>query len=543
MAPAIEVVDVSKRFRLVREKPTSLKARVLSGRTRTDDFWALRDVSFEVDTGETLALIGHNGSGKSTLLKVIAGILRPTQGLVRQRGRIAALLELGAGFHQELTGRENVYLNASFLGLSRRDTDRVYDEIVRFAELGEFMEMQVKFYSSGMLVRLGFAVAVHVDPEILLIDEVLAVGDEAFQSRCLDRVRTFQREGRTIVLVTHALDQVRQLCDRAVMLDHGVVATMGDPHDVVRAMRLTILSHDLEFAHEEGSKEVEILAAQLIRADDPLDGALHPGEILTLQVDLKANERVQDPVVSFAFHDAANNFIFGSDTVRAGVDSGRARGEAAPALRRRSRSVHRGEVLGDHRRPLARQPARLPPAGPAVLVRGAADRGTPRPELHARPRRRGGTVNEPTGPLAPDTGTVAMRERSRKEGGRRMLIGLILFSVTLAAAAQITLKSGVDRVTDAQGGELRFGADGFKALAASPFVWAGLVLFAISAVAWLFALSKASLSFAYPFAALGYVLIVAFSAFVLHESVPVLRWVGVVFIVIGIVFVAQTPHA
>jgi ABC-2 type transport system ATP-binding protein len=180
----------------------------------------------------------------------------------------------------------------------------------------------VKFYSSGMLVRLGFAVAVHVDPEILLIDEVLAVGDEAFQSRCLDRVRTFQREGRTIVLVTHALDQVRQLCDRAVMLDHGVVATMGDPHDVVRAMRLTILSHDLEFAHEEGSKEVEILAAQLIRADDPLDGALHPGEILTLQVDLKTNEPVHDPVVSFAFHDAANNFIFGSDTIRADVDLG-----------------------------------------------------------------------------------------------------------------------------------------------------------------------------------------------------------------------------
>ena len=203
------------------------RQRILSGRTRTDDFWALRDVSFEVETGETLALIGHNGSGKSTLLKVIAGILRPTQGLVRQRGRLAALLELGAGFHQELTGRENVYLNASFLGLSRRDTDRVYDEIVRFAELGEFMEMQVKFYSSGMLVRLGFAVAVHVDPEVLLIDEVLAVGDEAFQSRCLDRVRTFQREGRTIVLVTHALDQVRQLCDRAVMLDHGVVATDG----------------------------------------------------------------------------------------------------------------------------------------------------------------------------------------------------------------------------------------------------------------------------------------------------------------------------
>jgi len=321
-APAIEVVGISKRFRLYREKPTSLKQRLLSGRTRSDDLWALRDVTFDVTSGETLALIGHNGSGKSTLLKIIAGILRPTEGLIRQRGRIAALLELGAGFHHELTGRENVYLNASFLGLSRRDTDRVYDEIVRFAELEEFMDMAVKFYSSGMLVRLGFSVAVHVDPEILLIDEVLAVGDEAFQARCLDRVRTFQREGRTIVLVTHALDQVRQLCDRAVMLDHGAIHAMGDPDDVVRAMRLTILSHDLEFAREEGSKEVEILGAQLIRGDDPLDGALHPGEILTLQVDLKANEPVDDPIVSFALHDAANNFVFSSDTVRAGVELG-----------------------------------------------------------------------------------------------------------------------------------------------------------------------------------------------------------------------------
>ena len=160
-----------------------------------------------------------------------------------------------------------------------------------------------------------------------MIDEVLAVGDEAFQARCLDRVRTFQREGRTIVLVTHALDQVRQLCDRAVMLDHGVVATMGDPDDVVRAMRLTILSHDLEFAHEEGSKEVEILTAELTRGDAPLEGAVHPGEIVSLQVDLKANEPVDDPVVAFALHDAANNYIFSGDTERAGVQLGRLDGK------------------------------------------------------------------------------------------------------------------------------------------------------------------------------------------------------------------------
>jgi ABC-2 type transport system ATP-binding protein len=318
-ASAIEVVDVSKRFRVYREKPTSLKQRLLSGRTRAEDFWALTDVSFEVAQGGTLGLIGHNGSGKTTMLKVIAGILRPT---VRERGRIAGLLELGAGFHPELTGRENVYLNASFLGLSRNETDRVYDEIVGFAELEEFMDTAVKFYSSGMLVRLGFAVAVHVEPEIILIDEVLAVGDEAFQARCIDRVRSFQREGRTIVFVTHALDQVRHLCDHAVMLDHGRIHATGAPDDVVREMRLTILHNDLEFAREEGSKEVEIVGVELLRDGVPVTGAIPSGETLTIRVDLRAIDPVEDPVVSFALHDATNAFVFGYDTTASGLALG-----------------------------------------------------------------------------------------------------------------------------------------------------------------------------------------------------------------------------
>jgi ABC-2 type transport system ATP-binding protein len=327
VSAAIEVVDVSKRFRLYREKPTSLKQRLLAGRTRAEDFWALRDVGFDIDQGQTFGLIGHNGSGKTTLLKVIAGILRPTEGLVRERGRLAGLLELGAGFHTELTGRENVYLNASFLGLSRRDTDAVYDDIVAFAELGDFMDTAVKFYSSGMLVRLGFACAVHVDPDVILIDEVLAVGDESFQARCLDRVRTFQKEGRTIVLVTHALDMARQLCDRAAMLDHGLVHAIGSPDEVVREMRMTILKHDLEFAREEGTREVEILGGTLLRGDDPLDGALAPGESVVIQVDLKANDPVDDPVVSFALHDGANNFVFGGDTAEQGAALGRLAGK------------------------------------------------------------------------------------------------------------------------------------------------------------------------------------------------------------------------
>ena len=177
-APAISIDSVSKRFRLYHERPSSLKERVLRlRRTRAEEFWALRDVSFDVADGETVGLIGANGSGKTTLLKIIGGILRPTAGRVTTRGRIAALLELGAGFHPELTGRENVYLNASILGLPKRETDRRFDDIVGFAELGPFIDNQVKHYSSGMFVRLGFAVAVHVDPEILLVDEVLAVGD------------------------------------------------------------------------------------------------------------------------------------------------------------------------------------------------------------------------------------------------------------------------------------------------------------------------------------------------------------------------------
>jgi ABC-type polysaccharide/polyol phosphate transport system ATPase subunit len=322
---AIQIDHVSKKFRIFREKPGSLKRRVLGGRIRAEDFWALRDVDIDIAQGESLALIGHNGSGKSTLLKVIAGILRPTEGAVRQRGRLAGLLELGAGFHPELTGRENVFLNASFLGLSRKDTERVYDDIVAFAELDEFMGTAVKFYSSGMLVRL--ACAVHVDPEVILIDEVLAVGDEHFQARCLDRVRTFQREGRTIVLVSHALDLVRQLCDQAVMLDHGHVRAMGDPDDVVREMRLTLLKNDLEFAREEGTKEIEILGARLSRDGELIDGPLSPGDFLTLEIDLKANELVEDPVVSFALHDGANNFVFGDDTAREGYGLGAVEGE------------------------------------------------------------------------------------------------------------------------------------------------------------------------------------------------------------------------
>ena len=305
---ALQIDRVSKRFRLYRERPSSLKQRLLATRSSAEDLWALREVTFDVGAGESTGLIGHNGSGKTTLLKCIAGILRPTSGVIRYRGRVAALLELGAGFHPELTGRENVYLNASFLGLSRKDTDRVFDDIVGFAELEDFMDNQVKFYSSGMLVRLGFAVAVHVDLDILLIDEVLAVGDEAFQAKCLDRVRSFQAEGRTIVLVTHALDTVREVCDQAVMLDHGRIHAMGLPDDVVREMRYVLLGvTDPGFVPEEGTREAEIASVELIRASGKGAGPVLRDDPLTIQVDVRTNQPVADLDVDFAIMDGATN--------------------------------------------------------------------------------------------------------------------------------------------------------------------------------------------------------------------------------------------
>jgi len=313
---AVRIEGISKRYRLHRERPTSIKARVLRFRARTEELWALRDVSTEVIQGETLGLIGPNGSGKTTLLKIVAGILRPTDGRVVTTGRIAPLLALGAGFHPELTGRENVYLNASILGLTRKETAGVFDDIVAFAELEEFIDNQVKFYSSGMFVRLGFAVAVHVDPAILLVDEVLAVGDIAFQSKCLRKVETFQREGRTIVLVTHAPDLVVRVCGRVLMLDHGRVAAQGDPQSVVRDFRRLMSRQDIAYGWDEGTKEIEIVSAAIFAPNGKAvdQEVLAPGEEVVIQMDLKASSPVQDPVVSFAIHDDQNRLVFGTNT-------------------------------------------------------------------------------------------------------------------------------------------------------------------------------------------------------------------------------------
>jgi ABC-2 type transport system ATP-binding protein len=317
---SISVESVSKRFRLYHERPSSLKERLLRMRHhRASDFWALRDISYDVPEGSTVGLVGANGSGKTTLLKIIGGILRPTAGRVTTKGRIAALLELGAGFHPELTGRENVYLNASILGLSRRDTDRRFDDIVQFSELEEFIDNQVKFYSSGMFMRLGFAVAVHVDPGILLIDEVLAVGDEAFQRKCIDRVREFQREGRTIVLVTHAVDRVRQICDRAIMLERGRVRASGDVGQVVQEFRLAMLQQHAGLDRAEVTRDAEIVGVDLLDAGGGPASLITPGDALQVQVEVRINRPVRDPVVVINVHDTGDQFIYGTTTQHHGI--------------------------------------------------------------------------------------------------------------------------------------------------------------------------------------------------------------------------------
>ena len=231
---AVLLDGLGKRFRLTHDRNWTLKATVLAGhRTRYEEFWALRGIDLDIPHGSTFGIIGGNGSGKSTLLKMLAGILRPDEGTATVNGRLSALLELGAGFHPELTGRENVYLNGAILGFTSKEIRRRFDDIVGFAELDRFIDEPVRNYSSGMYVRLGFSVAIHVEPEILLVDEVLAVGDHTFQKRCLDRFAQLKAEGRTIILVSHDLDMVGWLCEQTAWIQQGTLRAVGPSPNVI----------------------------------------------------------------------------------------------------------------------------------------------------------------------------------------------------------------------------------------------------------------------------------------------------------------------
>lgn len=361
MSPAISIRNVSKRFRLQHENYSSLKERVIHiGKKSYDDLWALNDVSFDIEEGSTFGLIGHNGSGKSTLLKLVGGILQPTSGEIVTKGRIAALLELGAGMQQDLTGRENIYLNGAILGLSRKELTKKFDEIVAFSELDKFIDTQVRFYSSGMYVRLGFAIAVNVDPDILLVDEVLAVGDELFQRKCIERVKQFQREGRTIVVVTHSVDQIRMIAGGAAVLDHGKLAFVGEPVDAIREFREKLFAGDARADVEESSedetpeletdpgvkaqeaisehnqntqlapigdfptpeempgsdhhKKVRITGAGFTNPVDTASNHIHTGGALQAQISWEASIPVSEIVFSFEVYDNLGNFVFEAST-------------------------------------------------------------------------------------------------------------------------------------------------------------------------------------------------------------------------------------
>ncbi|MDM8518469.1 ABC transporter ATP-binding protein [Anaerolineales bacterium HSG6] len=342
MSTVVRFENVSKKFSIQRTRPRFWQERLFGmfkpkpADEETDkSFWVLRDISFEIEQGESISFIGVNGAGKSTLLKLLTHIIRPTTGTIEINGRISALLELGTGFHPDLTGRENIYLNGSILGLKRTEIKRRMDAIIEFAELARFIDVPVRNYSSGMYVRLGFAVAIYTEPEILIVDEVLAVGDVAFQRKCMDQINALKRRGVTIILVTHAMGSVEDMCQRAVWLDKGRIREIGPSESIVRqyiwdsyeqnpAGSSVATDHvddedDDEDENKEspkrwGSGEVTIEQVQLLGADNQPRDYYKTGESMTLAMHYQAKERIEKPVFGIAIHRSDGTHVTGPNT-------------------------------------------------------------------------------------------------------------------------------------------------------------------------------------------------------------------------------------
>ena len=316
---AINVQGLGKKFLLQSRGESTLKSWTLdwiTGRRKArEEFWALRDVSFSVQTGETLGIVGANGAGKSTLLALLAGTKQPTAGSVETHGKISSLLELGAGFHPELTGRENVYLAGAIMGLSRaRMADR-FESIVEFAELNEFIDQPVKHYSSGMYVRLGFAVAVEVDPDILLLDEVLAVGDVSFQRKCLERIGEFRDEGKTMLIISHDLETIRKVSHRILFLEKGGVQGLGEPEAIVDAYDSRSRSlQSVGLRREWGSGEILIKNVEIHDSNRSPCESFRFGEKLTADIAFEAKERIVSPVFGFSIADSEGRLLYGNNT-------------------------------------------------------------------------------------------------------------------------------------------------------------------------------------------------------------------------------------
>ncbi len=344
MGYAVEVREVSKMFKLYHENVRSLKEKVLFFRKRGyEEFWALCGIDLNVEKGETLGIIGANGSGKSTLLKCMTKIIYPTSGKIVTNGSIAALLELGAGFQPDLTGRENVYLNASILGFSRREVDRKFDEIVAFAELERFIDNYVRNYSSGMYIRLGFAVAISVDPEILIVDEVLAVGDEAFQRKCLDKIDEFRDSGKTIIFVTHNVEVTREICDRVIMLEGGRMVKDGIPKEIVNYYH-QVMETEGE-ASERGNRKIEITEVRLLNERGEETKVFNTGSSMKVRIYYEAREPIVDPVFGFSLDDYRGFTAFGTNTALKGLDMGTVAGDGMVEFDLKSLPMLEGRYL------------------------------------------------------------------------------------------------------------------------------------------------------------------------------------------------------
>ena len=328
----LQVQNVSKLYRLYR-RPVDRLLEILpfTKHYSPAEFWALRDVNLSVERGEVLGVVGPNGSGKSTLLQIVSGILEPTRGRVITRGRIAALLELGAGFNPEFTGRENVFLNGEILGMPRREMERVFPEIEKFAEIGSFLDRPVKEYSSGMYVRLAFATAIHVDPEILIVDEALAVGDAIFANRCVKKFEELRKRNVTVLFVSHDLGLVKRLSDRAALMIDGSVAAYGSPSEVMNRYVGMVLEREQpkqeetrsSTAYRHGDGASRVLSAELIDTAGAATRNLRPGEPVTIRVRARAEKDLEEPVVGVLIRNRLGIDVYGTNTRIEGIDLGR----------------------------------------------------------------------------------------------------------------------------------------------------------------------------------------------------------------------------
>ena len=348
MTAALQVLGVSKQYRTYARPGDRLKESLTRGRLRRHkEFWALHEVSFELNAGDIVGIIGPNGCGKSTLLQIIAGTLEPTQGEVRHEGRIAALLELGAGFDPEFTGVENVYMNASLLGFSRRETDKLFPQIERFAEIGDFLHQPVKTYSSGMYVRLAFAIAASVEPDILIIDEAMAVGDAVFQHRCLRRIKELHERGTTVLFVSHDAAAIRALCSRAILMNQGRIISQGEPADVLNQYQEIVMERErayeaesagssadaasaetfepLTFSYRHGNHDAEIVVAELSDATSRRVEFVETGTALTMKLAARFNADVDNPVMGFLIRNRHGISAYGTNTNEQRLELGKVR--------------------------------------------------------------------------------------------------------------------------------------------------------------------------------------------------------------------------